>query len=1350
MAGKKEDFDKKLGIQVTAINKLTLSIGQLTTVVRALEDEGFDLGGIIQKLGPRLGTTTEKFVELTKAADEFIEKQKDNKDLTSKQKESLEKFQKQVKSLGAAYNSLASRELSSLNKAQKENTSLIKEATDADAAAVKQSNQASGIRTKNFRQGLSDLRAIGQEENKRYTRQQKLLREEVSDLNQAEREKTSIRKRAFKELENRVNAEERLSDSLNTKNAALLRRLTKENEKAARAAEAAGEKQKFFGKAFRDAFSPQSIGKAIASVVKFISIYEILGTVISTVRQFFEGSIRAFIDFDEKISRVAAVTQASGEEIKSLSTSIRDVAIQTRFTANDVSELAISLGKLGVSAKDIPELLSPISVAAQATGEDLTSVGEAIIKVQNQFGLNAEQSANISAILTEAVNSTSLSLESFGTAIGYVGPLANQAGLSFDETAKALGILSDSGFSASRAGTGLRRILLDLKKPGVDLIDTLADLAAKNIGLEEAQELVGKQGAAQLLVLTQNISALKDVTLAEEGYANQLQATAIQMSSTSGQVEILASAYNELKISVGEFLVQNEILLKLISALDTQSGELARGYVLLRGESERLGDTFNARLAKGLRESSNSFKTLNDILKDSDDSGLRSIAKAIEAVNPKNIEDVNKELDRLQSRFEFLSNIPYFGNLFNTDDIEAYRGALNQVIEPQFKAAENNKFFEAGQRRVNEAYEEGTEAIGKIIDIEERKNAAIKKSSSFLRAANKLEAEATKLKEEDSKKNAKRINFLQGQANAYLQLRASLSAYTNPKDDPDAANKREKQILKEFNLRKKSFELELKLINDNQKDSKKAFDERIKQVNEEFDLRISKSRTEDEKIELLAQKRKREKEIIDEYSEELTVYADKTQDLTIRSGQFFDEYSKKLKNTEENTQLLANATEQWGQSLSNTVQANAEESIRTQITVVDEANRLYKDGTLIIDSWSESLEKLGNQFGNTTIDQLRLSVEQEKYVERIKGQIEGLESQYNQLFARLSSVVGVEQAKKLLEPISNALDFLRADLNDAIVKGTLTPKQIEELKKKVFFLKGELKDGIGEDDIIINIDITPAEILSQSLQTAADAISKFNDTALENTVNRLEAEKNAIQEQSDLEDEILRSKLDNQLISEAEYRAQVEKNRKKEITKVNALDKQIFQAEQKRDRQSALTDYLVAIASIIPNLIKGGDGDPITISLKGAVSAALATFAYGAEIRAINQRKFVPTKFAEGGLVNGPSHEQGGVPFTVRGQGGYEMEGGEYIVNKRATQKYKSVLDQINNYGKSNYKFAEGGIVKDPVAVANRQIELLEAIASSNVSLVGKLDKPVRAFVASDDLRSDSNALRIKERNSQL
>jgi hypothetical protein len=96
------------------------------------------------------------------------------------------------------------------------------------------------------------------------------------------------------------------------------------------------------------------------------------------------------------------------------------------------------------------------------------------------------------------------------------------------------------------------------------------------------------------------------------------------------------------------------------------------------------------------------------------------------------------------------------------------------------------------------------------------------------------------------------------------------------------------------------------------------------------------------------------------------------------------------------------------------------------------------------------------------------------------------------------------------------------------------------------------------------------------------------------------------------------------------------------------------------------------------------------------------------------------------------------------------MEGGEYIVNKNSTQKYRTLLDQINGRSKSDYKFAAGGIIKDPSAIANRQIELLEAIASSNITMVGKLDKPIRSFVSATDLRSDENARRIQERNSQL
>ena len=50
-------------------------------------------------------------------------------------------------------------------------------------------------------------------------------------------------------------------------------------------------------------------------------------------------------------------------------------------------------------------------------------------------------------------------------------------------------------------------------------------------------------------------------------------------------------------------------------------------------------------------------------------------------------------------------------------------------------------------------------------------------------------------------------------------------------------------------------------------------------------------------------------------------------------------------------------------------------------------------------------------------------------------------------------------------------------------------------------------------------------------------------------------------------------------------------------------------------------------------------------------------------------------KYVVGGNINGPSHEQGGVPI--------EVEGGEYVINKKAVNpKTQAVLEYINTHGK--------------------------------------------------------------------
>jgi len=284
-------------------------------------------------------------------------------------------------------------------------------------------------------------------------------------------------------------------------------------------------------------------------------------------------------------------------------------------------------------------------------------------------------------------------------------------------------------------------------------------------------------------------------------------------------------------------------------------------------------------------------------------------------------------------------------------------------------------------------------------------------------------------------------------------------------------------------------------------------------------------------------------------------------------------------------------------------------------------------------------------------------------------------------------------------------------------------------------------------------DLDWGDVIVDSVKTATDAIDAFNETALENTRNRLDSEKDAIAQRYSIEQDILKSQLDNQLITESQFRTKQLELRRAQIAKENSIDKKIFDSEKKKDKQDAGIDYLVALASIVPTLIAyDKTADPVSVLTKAAITGGLATVAFGAEIAAINQRKFFPKQFAEGGMVNGPSHDQGGVPFSVQGTAGYEMEGGEFIVNKRATAMHRDLLERINDSHKVRplagaYKFAQGGMV---TAQANESVDYLKAIAEATTSTAIQTSKPVRAFVSSKDLRSNETERRLRDRNDRI
>ena len=69
-------------------------------------------------------------------------------------------------------------------------------------------------------------------------------------------------------------------------------------------------------------------------------------------------------------------------------------------------------------------------------------------------------------------------------------------------------------------------------------------------------------------------------------------------------------------------------------------------------------------------------------------------------------------------------------------------------------------------------------------------------------------------------------------------------------------------------------------------------------------------------------------------------------------------------------------------------------------------------------------------------------------------------------------------------------------------------------------------------------------------------------------------------------------------------------------------------------------------------------------------------------------------EYANGGMVHGRSHAQGGEKFAVGGRV-VELEGGEAVINKRSTAMFRNQLSAMNVAG-GGVKFADGGLLNMP------------------------------------------------------
>jgi len=219
-------------------------------------------------------------------------------------------------------------------------------------------------------------------------------------------------------------------------------------------------------------------------------------------------------------------------------------------------------------------------------------------------------------------------------------------------------------------------------------------------------------------------------------------------------------------------------------------------------------------------------------------------------------------------------------------------------------------------------------------------------------------------------------------------------------------------------------------------------------------------------------------------------------------------------------------------------------------------------------------------------------------------------------------------------------------------------------------------------------------------------------TLQEQGATEWEIQAEQLRQKHEKEREELNENLDNNKISHEIY-----------YNQLNLLIRK--QAKEEIDLKKKTEESKLALTQSVLGQIKGMTGEHTALSKAAAIAeATINTYlgvskaiSMGMPMGAIpaaitlatgmaNVQKIMSTetdKYEAGGLIVGKSHASGGVPFTVAGRGGFEAEGGEYIINKRATAMYFPVLEAINKsagYGSYNPVYmAAGGVIKQPTPV---------------------------------------------------
>lgn len=317
------------------------------------------------------------------------------------------------------------------------------------------------------------------------------------------------------------------------------------------------------------------------AISKFARLATTAGALIGGIGV--SSAVKGFATFEQSMKNTQAVSGATGKEMEALTAKARQLGRETSFTAKDAGDAMYYMGMAGWKSEQMVKAIPDVLNLAAAGGTDLALTSDIVTDGLTALGMTANDTTEFVDVMAATITNSNTSVELMGETFKYVGSMGGALGVSMKDLSLATGLMASASVKGSMAGTSLRGGLVRLIKPpeeaasaikkygielkknkdgSLDLAGTIGSLREKLGGLEKVekgaaiQSIFGRTAmAGWAAVVNASESDFNKLTTAiaeSEGEAKRI--ADMKLDTLSGQFEILKSAIDDVRISVGQRL----------------------------------------------------------------------------------------------------------------------------------------------------------------------------------------------------------------------------------------------------------------------------------------------------------------------------------------------------------------------------------------------------------------------------------------------------------------------------------------------------------------------------------------------------------------------------------------------------------------------------------------------------------------------------------------------------------------------------------------------------------------------------------------------------------------------------